>query len=126
MDQVTSTQAKFCLGSKQCPVSLSFHFDLAFEDAGMRNHFNFIVAEACEDAGMRNHFYFIVAALNLRASIYDIKGWTDEEYFRKILQDVIVPNFNPVEGVKIAANKEEAKQENSNTGGGLGNVNNEC
>ena len=50
----------------------------------------------------------------------------DEEYFCKILQDVIVSDVYPAEGVKIATNKEEAKQENSNTGGGLGHVDDEC
>jgi len=106
-DQVTSTGAKFWSGSKRCPLSLSFDLD-----------------STCEDAGMRNHFDFIVAASNLRASMYGIKGRTDEEYFQKILQDVIVPDFNPSEGVKIAANEEEAKQENNSNG--ARNVDDEC
>jgi len=96
-DQITSSGANFWSGSKRCPVSLSFDLD-----------------STCEDAGMRNHFDFIVAASNLRASMYGIKGRTDEEYFQKLLQDVIVPDFNPADGVKIAANEEEAKQDNNN------------
>lgn len=104
-DQVTSSGAKFWSGSKRCPVSLSFDLD-----------------STCEDAAMRNHFDFIVATANLRASMYGIKGRTDEEYFRKLLQDVIVPDFNPSDGVKIAANEEEAKEENR----GMENPDDEC
>eukprot|EP00555_Chaetoceros_dichaeta_P008494 CAMPEP_0198260128 /NCGR_PEP_ID=MMETSP1447-20131203/9155_1 /TAXON_ID=420782 /ORGANISM="Chaetoceros dichaeta, Strain CCMP1751" /LENGTH=1049 /DNA_ID=CAMNT_0043947705 /DNA_START=170 /DNA_END=3319 /DNA_ORIENTATION=+ len=104
-DQVTSSGAKFWSGSKRCPISLSFDLD-----------------STCEDAAMRNHFDFIVATANLRASMYGIKGRTDEDYFRKILQDVIVPDFNPSDGVKIAANEEEAKEEQ----GGMGNPDDEC
>jgi len=106
-DQVTSTGGKFWSGSKRCPVSLSFDLD-----------------STCEDAGMRNHFDFIVAAANLRASMYGIKGRMDEDYFRKLLQDVIVPDFNPSDGVKIAANEDEAKEEQG--GSGTGDVDDEC
>lgn len=106
-DQVTSTGAKFWSGSKRCPVSINFDMD-----------------SACEDAGMRNHFDFIVAAANLRASMYGIKGRTDEDYFRNLLQDVIVPDFNPSDGVKIAANEDEAKEEQA--GGGPVDVDDEC
>merc|ERR1719491_2108883 len=105
-DQVTSSGTKFWSGSKRCPKALCF-------DIGSK----------CEDAEMRNHFDFIVAAANLRASMYGIKGRTDEEYFRKILTDVIVPDFNPSDGVKIAANKEEAKEQQGN---GMGNPDDEC
>ena len=92
-DQITSSGTKFWSGSKRCPNFLPFDLD-----------------SKCEDAGMRNHFDFIVAASNLRASMFGIKGRTDEEYFRKILADVIVPDFVPKEGVKIAANEAEAEK----------------
>lgn len=89
-DQITSSGAKFWSGSKRCPKPLQF---------GLK--------ETCADAGMRNHFDFVVAASNLRASVYGIKGRTDEEYFTNVLKDVIVPDFAPAEGVKIAANDAE-------------------
>jgi ubiquitin-activating enzyme E1 len=41
---------------------------------------------------MKNHLDFVVAAANLRASMFGIKGRTDEEYFRETLKNVIVPD----------------------------------
>jgi ubiquitin-activating enzyme E1 len=64
---------------------------------------------------MRNHFDFIVAAANLRAHMFGIKGRTDEEYFVEVLQNVIVPDFSPQEGVKIATTETEAKESDNAT-----------
>lgn len=94
-DQITSSGAKFWSGSKRCPKPLSFDLDAT-----------------CEDANMRNHFDFVVAAANLRASMYGIVGRTDEEYFREALKNVIVPDFSPQDGVKIAANDAEEEKNN--------------
>ena len=101
-DQVTSSGTKFWSGSKRCPKPLVFDLN-----------------DKCEDANMRNHFDFIVAAANLRAHMFGIKGRTDEEYFVEVLQNVIVPDFTPQEGVKIASTDAEAKEsENANASAG--------
>ncbi|KAL3792211.1 hypothetical protein ACHAW5_004086 [Stephanodiscus triporus] len=92
-NQITSSGAKFWSGSKRCPKPLIFDLN-----------------DKCEDAKMRNHFDFIVAAANLRAHMFGIKGRTDEEYFVEVLQNVIVPDFSPIEGVKIASTEAEAKE----------------
>lgn len=92
-DQVTSSGTKFWSGSKRCPQPIQFDIDAVDSDTGMRNHFD-----------------FVVAAANLRATMYGIKGRTDEEYFRETLKDVIVPDFAPTEGVKIAANEAEEEK----------------
>mmetsp|Transcript_15256 Transcript_15256/g.42239 ORF Transcript_15256/g.42239 Transcript_15256/m.42239 type:complete len:1050 (+) Transcript_15256:121-3270(+) len=92
-DQVTSSGTKFWSGSKRCPKVLQFDID-----------------EKDPDAGMRNHLDFCMAAANLRAAMFGIKGNFDEAYFRKVLQDIIVPDFTPAEGVKIAANDAEEEK----------------
>jgi ubiquitin-activating enzyme E1 len=94
-DQVTSSGTQFWSGTKRCPKPLVFGLE-----------------SKCEDAEMFNHLDFCVAAANLRAEMYGIKGRTDKEYFVKALNDVIVPDYAPQEGVKIAANDAEDKQIN--------------
>lgn len=94
-DQVTSAGTKFWSGAKRCPKVLTFDIE-----------------DKCEDAEMYNHLDFVVAASNLRATMFGIKGRTDKEYFEATLKDVIVPDFVPAEGVKIAANDEEEKENN--------------
>ena len=100
-DQITSTGIKFWSGSKRCPKPLVFNLE-----------------DKCEDAQMRNHFDFIVAAANLRALMFGIKGKTDEAWFIECLKNVIVPDFTPQDGVKIASSEAEAKEENSANSGG--------
>eukprot|EP00559_Dactyliosolen_fragilissimus_P003029 CAMPEP_0184864792 /NCGR_PEP_ID=MMETSP0580-20130426/16092_1 /TAXON_ID=1118495 /ORGANISM="Dactyliosolen fragilissimus" /LENGTH=1052 /DNA_ID=CAMNT_0027363711 /DNA_START=158 /DNA_END=3316 /DNA_ORIENTATION=- len=107
-NQLTSTGTKFWSGSKRCPVPLSFD-----------------VNAECEDAEMKNHFDFIVAASNLRASMFGITGRTDEEYFNQVLSDIIVPDFSPKEGVKIAVTESEAKDDGV-AGNGITDVDTEC
>ena len=97
-DQVTSTGTKFWSGSKRCPKPLAFDMD-----------------NVCEDAGMKNHFDFLVAAANLRALMYGIKGHSNKEDINKVLSNVIVPDFTPKQGVKIAANEAEASKEKENS-----------
>lgn len=105
-DQTTSTGSKFWSGSKRCPNPLDFDID-----------------HVCGDAKMANHLDFIVAAANLRASVYGIKGRTDKKYVSKVLGNVIVPDFAPKDGVKIASNDAAAKESNEFADG---NLDDEC
>ena len=98
-DQKTQSGSLFWSGTKRCPEPIVFDVDAI-----------------CEDAEMRNHFDFIVATANLRAEMYGIKGKTDEAKFKEVLSNVIVPDFTPRDGVKIAANEAEAKEETENGG----------
>ena len=93
-DQVTSSGSPFWSGSKRCPKPVVFDLDAK-----------------CEDAGMKNHLDFVVAAANLRASMFGIKGTSDEAYFHELLKDRMMADFVPRDGVKIAANEAEAKHE---------------
>jgi ubiquitin-activating enzyme E1 len=93
-DQVTSTGAPFWSGTKRCPVPLQF--DATFCDA---------------DAGdLRTHLEFVIQAANLRAQMFGITGRSDPEFFIKVLENIIVPDFSPAEGVKIATTAAEAEQ----------------
>merc|ERR1719203_350706 len=92
-DQVTSTGGKFWSGSKRCPKPVTFDLD-----------------HQCEEAQMKNHSNFIVAASNLRATMFGIEGSVTDETLPSILEKIVVPDFKPKEGVKIAANDAENKQ----------------
>lgn len=95
-DQLTSTGQKFWSGSKRCPNPITFDPDAV-----------------CEDAEMANHFDFVIAAANLRAQMFGLKGTCDRQYFKQVLANTVVPEFTPKDGIKIAANEDEAKEDNS-------------
>lgn len=88
-DQVTSEGSKFWSGHKRCPRALDF------------------------DAEDPLHMDFIVAAANLRAEMYGLNGSRDRKLFRSRLSSVKVAAFEPKDGVKIAANEKEAKENSS-------------
>jgi len=98
-DQVTTSGTKFWSGSKRCPKPLSFEME-----------------HICEDAEMKNHYDFIIAAANLRAQMYGIKGHSNMADVAQVLANVIVPDFAPKQGVKIAANESEAEKEKESSG----------
>ncbi len=70
-DQISSTGQKFWSGSKRCQKPIVFNMNTT-----------------CSDAGMHNHFDFMVAAANLRAQMFDINGHQDEDFFKKVLADI--------------------------------------
>lgn len=59
---------------------------------------------------------FIVYAANLHAFNYGLKGETDRDYFRRELENVIVPEFKPKEGVKIQVQENETVDQDSGNG----------
>jgi ubiquitin-activating enzyme E1 len=91
-DSLTTSGTAFWSGSKRCPIPLDVDFN-----------------SVCEDSDTCGPFDFVVAAANLRATMYGINGRIDKEFFCETLKTVIVSDFIPVEGVKIAAYDEEDK-----------------
>lgn len=80
-DSVTSTGTPFWSGPKRAPNPLTF------------------------DASNPEHFAFIKAAANLHAFNYGIKGTNmDDSAYKKILDNMIIPEFSPSSDVKIQAN----------------------
>ncbi|KAI9025222.1 ubiquitin-activating emzyme E1 [Phycomyces nitens] len=76
-DSVTSTGQPFWSGPKRAPVPIEF------------------------DPHNPIHMDFIINASNLHAYNYGLKGETDPNYFYRELENVIVPEFKPKQGVKI-------------------------
>lgn len=83
-DAVTSTGAPFWSGPKRAPTPVNF------------------------DAEDRMHMDFIIAAANLRAENYGLKGTCDVVTIKRALANVVVPDFAPRSGVKIAVTEGEA------------------
>lgn len=67
--------------------------------------------ERTKNVVQATHLSFVIAAANLRAYIYGLKGTTDENYYRKVADAVVVPKFSPKSGVKIQVNENEADPE---------------
>lgn len=92
-DAVTSSGQPFWSGPKRAPKPITFNPD--------------------DDI----HMEYVMAAANLHAFNYGLKGHADRETFRKVLSNVIVPDFTPKSNVKIQVNENEAPQETSSSSG---------
>ncbi|KAI9323377.1 ubiquitin-activating emzyme E1 [Dichotomocladium elegans] len=88
-DSVTSTGQLFWSGPKRAPEPLQF------------------------DPNNPMHMDFVVYAANLHAFNYGLKGETDREYFRREIENIIVPEFKPKEGVKIQVQENETVDNSS-------------
>ena len=89
-DMITSSGAAFWSGSKKPPVPIKF------------------------DSNDPLHLNFIIASSNLRAFNYGLTAVSPSSYnFKKVVDDIKVPEFKPKQGVKIATTQEEAKNENT-------------
>ncbi|XP_073985038.1 ubiquitin-like activating enzyme 1 [Rhodnius prolixus] len=91
-DQVTTSGQPFWSGPKRCPVALTF------------------------DVNEPLHLDYIVAAANLKAEVYGIPQIRDREVIASMVKEVVVPEFTPKSGVKIAVN--DAQLMPNGSGGG--------
>ncbi|KAI0939237.1 hypothetical protein AcV5_000709 [Taiwanofungus camphoratus] len=88
-DAVTSTGQPFWSGPKRAPDPLTFN------------------------SNDPTHLQFIIAAANLHAYNYGLRGETDPVVFKKVADEVIVPEFVPRSGVKIQVNDNDPVQQES-------------
>lgn len=89
-DSVTSSGTQFWSGPKRSPDPLAFSWS------------------------NETHSAFVKAAANLHAFNYGIKGSTDDETYKRVIDHMIVPDFTPSSGVKIQASDAEPDP-NANT-----------
>ena len=83
LDFVASSGGLFWSGHKRAPTPLVF------------------------DPNNEAHMAFIVSAANLRAYVYGIEGSRQAESFLPVLEQVVVPDFVPRDGVKIQIDENE-------------------
>ncbi|RAL14966.1 E1 ubiquitin-activating protein ubaA [Aspergillus homomorphus CBS 101889] len=83
-DSKTSTGQPFWSGPKRAPTPLKF------------------------DSSNPTHLSFVIAGANLHAFNYGVKNpGADKGYYRKIVDNMIIPEFTPKSGVKIQANEND-------------------
>ena len=58
------------------------------------------------------HLQYIIAAANLHAFNYGLRGETDPALFKKVADEVIVPEFTPRSGVKVQINDNDPTPQN--------------
>lgn len=88
-DHVTQFGVPFWRGSRRRPKPL-----------------NFDPSAKCEDTNLRNHYGFIFGTAKLRADAFGLTSNTDESYVLSVLNNVIIPPFEPKEGVEIDTGNE--------------------
>eukprot|EP00752_Nemacystus_decipiens_P009961 g8884.t1 len=98
VDSLTSSGNPFWSGAKRPPTPLNF------------------------DASDSLHMDFVKGAAVLRAFNYGIAPPTDDSVYMTALDKIDVPEFKPVDGVKIATTEAEAKEQGSTGGGGGGQL----
>ncbi|KAI9193586.1 uncharacterized protein BJ171DRAFT_251536 [Polychytrium aggregatum] len=91
-DAITSSGTPFWSGPKRAPDAIVF------------------------DANNSLHMDFIITAANLHAFNYGMKGSTDVAYFKRVLENIIVPEFSPKQGVKIQVQENENVSQQTDTG----------
>ncbi|XP_014240445.1 ubiquitin-like modifier-activating enzyme 1 [Cimex lectularius] len=79
-DQVTSSGQPFWSGPKRCPKPLVF------------------------DVNDPLHLDYVFAAANLKAEVYGLRQVRDRDAVAEMVKEVVVPEFTPKSGVRIAIN----------------------
>lgn len=79
-DSVTSTGTPFWSGPKRAPTALTF------------------------DINDPTHLNYVVSAANLHAFNFGLKGQATLETYKRVLDNVIIPEFSPQEGFAIQVN----------------------
>ncbi|MGI4792709.1 MAG: ThiF family adenylyltransferase [Janthinobacterium lividum] len=79
-DSVTSTGTQFWSGPKRAPTPLTFNTDDP------------------------EHMKYIIAGASLHAFNFGLKGESNLDVYRKVLENIIIPEFSPREGVAIQVN----------------------
>ncbi|KAI9821661.1 MAG: E1 ubiquitin-activating protein [Pycnora praestabilis] len=95
-DSTTSSGAPFWSGPKRAPDPLKF------------------------DSNKSSHLGFVIAAANLHAFNYGIKGrGVTENQFKRVLDNMIIPEFSPNPSVKIQANDSDPDPNAQQAGSGF-------
>ncbi|KZP00032.1 ubiquitin activating enzyme [Calocera viscosa TUFC12733] len=97
-DAVTSTGTPFWSGPKRAPDALKF------------------------TSSDPLHMEYVICAANLHAANYGLHGSTDPELFKKVLNSMFVPKFEPKSGFKVQINDADAPPENPDGGEDLSDL----
>jgi len=87
-DQLTASGQPFWSGPKRCPKHLDFSVDEPF------------------------HLDYVFAAANLKAEVYGIPQNRNRDQVAEMVKKVVVPEFTPKSGVKIAVNDSQMQMAN--------------
>lgn len=79
-DSITSTGTPFWSGPKRAPTPLTF------------------------DVNDPTHLKYVIAGANLHAFNFGLKGESNADVYRKVLDNVMIPEFSPQDGVAIQVN----------------------
>ncbi|OLL23008.1 Ubiquitin-activating enzyme E1 1 isoform A [Neolecta irregularis DAH-3] len=85
-DSTTSGGTPFWSGPKRAPTPLTF------------------------DTHNETHLAFIMAAANLHAFNFGMKGESDPSVYKKVLSNLIVPEFSPKSNIKIQADEKDVPE----------------
>ena len=106
-DAVTSSGQPFWSGPKRAPDPLTF-------DSSDVRVLRYILGQLLDSTNntQPTHLQYIIAAANLHAFNYGLRGEMDPALFKKVADEVIVPEFTPRSGVKVQINDNDPTPQN--------------